>query len=75
MMRTTLNLPDDIADVVRSVAEAKGISLGSAVAELVRQGLTRDSGSRETQGFPCFDVPPDAMPITLERTLAAEDEL
>jgi regulator of RNase E activity RraA len=73
-MRTTVNLPDDIADLVRSVADAKGISMGSAIADLVRQGLTRDSRAHETHGFPCFSVPPDAAPITLEQTLAAEDE-
>jgi hypothetical protein len=73
-MRTTVNLPDDIADLVRSVADAKGISIGSAIAELVRQGLARDSQS-EHQGFPCFTVPADAAPITLEQTLAAEDDL
>jgi hypothetical protein len=74
-MRTTVNLPDEIADLVRSVADAKGISMGSAIAELVRQGLARAAHSGETHGFPCFAVPPDAAPITLEQTLAAEDEL
>jgi hypothetical protein len=73
-MRTTVNLPDDIADLVRSVADAKGISMGSAIAELVRQGVARDFQS-EHQGFPCFTVPADAAPITLEQTLAAEDDL
>ena len=74
MMRTTVNLPDDVADVVRSVADAKGISMGSAIAELVRQGLARESRTGETHGFPCFVAPADAPPITLEQTLAAEDE-
>jgi len=75
MMRTTVNLPDDVADLVRSVADAKGISMGSAIAELVRHGLTRDSRGATAYGFPCFTVPPDAAPITLEQTLAAEDDL
>ena len=73
MMRTTLNLPDDIADIARAVADAKGISLGAAIAELVRQGLTREAPSPKG-GFPMFAVPADAPPITLEKTLAAEDE-
>jgi len=75
MMRTTLNLPDDVGDVVRALAEAKGISLGDAVAELVRKGLRTEGRIRQDGGFPCFSVDPGAPPITLEHTLAVEDEL
>ena len=74
-MRTTVNLPDDVYRVVRDVANVKNISLGDALAELVRQGL-RPSDRLDFSGpFPKFKVPPDAEPITLEQTLAAEDEL
>ena len=73
MMRTTINIPDDIGDVIRSFADARGISLGDAVAELVRKGL-RPQPLREGSPFPCFAVPEDAAPITLEQTLSAEDE-
>jgi hypothetical protein len=73
-MRTTLNLPDDISAVVRSVAAAKGVSLGDAVADLVRRGLGAGH-ARVEEGLPCFAVEPDAPPITLEHTLAIEDEL
>jgi hypothetical protein len=75
VMRTTVNLPDDIADLVRRVADAKGISVELAIVDLVRQGLTRGSRPQEHRGFPCFAVLPDATPITLERTLEAEDDL
>jgi hypothetical protein len=74
MMRTTVNLPDEVSDLVRAVAEAKGISLGDAIAELVRRGLTPTAAPRDG-AFPSFAVPADAQPITLEQTLAAEDEL
>ncbi|MBV8905217.1 MAG: antitoxin [Acidobacteriia bacterium] len=73
-MRTTINLPDEIYDVVRSFAAAKELSLGDAVAELVRKGLRPEKPARK-EGFPCFDVPDSAAPITLEQTLAAEDDL
>jgi hypothetical protein len=72
MMRTTINLPDDVSDLIRSFADAKGISLGEAVAELVRKGL--QPRIREDSCFPCFAIPVNAAPITLDRTLAAEDE-
>jgi hypothetical protein len=75
MMRTTLNIPDDIYDVVRSFAESKGVPLGEAVAELVRKGLKPESRLSNRGGFPSFVVPDSAAPITLEQTLAAEDEV
>jgi hypothetical protein len=74
-MRTTVNLPDDIYQVARSVAEAKDISLGAAIAELIRRGLAPHQRIREEGEFPCFEVPPGTPPITLEQTLTAEDEL
>ena len=74
-MRTTVNLPEDVYEVARSIASAKRISLGEALAELVRRGLEPGSriDSREP-GFPCFSVSQNAAPITLARTLDAEDE-
>jgi hypothetical protein len=74
-MRTTLNIPDDVGDIIRAVAEAKGISLGDAVAELVRKGLRPEERIRQDGAFPCFLVDSGALPITLEHTLVVEDEL
>ena len=75
MMRTTVNLPDDVADVIRSMAEVHGVSLGEAIADLVRKGLRTPVPATNDAGFPCFSVPTGAAPITLAQTLAAEDEL
>jgi uncharacterized protein DUF4158 len=76
LMRTTLNLPDDVYRIAQSVAVARGISLGNALAELVRQGLNPPlRAGLKKKAFPCFDVPEDAAPITLEDTLKAEDRL
>lgn len=75
VMRTTINLPDDIYEVARSIATAKNLSLGEALAELVRKGLRREPRFVEEGPFPCFSVPDDAVPITLEQTLEAEDQL
>jgi hypothetical protein len=74
-MRTTINLPDDVSDLVRAVADARGISLGAAVSELVRRGLNAPAQVSTEGGFPRFDVPAEAPPITLEQTLAAEEDL
>jgi len=74
MMRTTLNLPDDIYEVAQALAAAKKLSLGDAVAELVRKGLRPEVRIREGGAFPCFAVREGAAPITLEQSLEAEDE-
>jgi plasmid stability protein len=74
MMRTTLNLPDDVSRIVRAVATAKGVSMGEAAAELIRRALRPEGRIVEDSGIPFFAVPDDAQPITLEQTLALEDE-
>jgi hypothetical protein len=73
-MRTTLNLPDDVAGVLRALAEAKGVSIGDAAAELIRRGLLGEARLDNDGGVPCFSVPSGAEPITLAHTLAMEDE-
>jgi hypothetical protein len=74
-MRTTLNLPDDVYEVVCSFADAKKLSLGDAAAVLIRNGLKPAIRTHKTAFFPMFSVSSEAAPITLEQTLAAEDEL
>lgn len=75
-MRTTINIPDDVYQAARSVAAVRRISLGDAMAELVRQGLTSSRKQVSSKNaFPSFSVPANAKPITLEQTLEAEDEL
>ena len=75
MMRTTVNLPDDVYLAARCLAALKGMSLGDALAELARLGLHPPVRINTGKPFPCFDFPEGAEPITLEKTLAAEDEL
>lgn len=47
-MRTTIDLPPDLHDAVRSIARDRGATLSETVAELMRRGLGR-SGSLEFQ--------------------------
>lgn len=74
-MRTTVNVPDDVYEIARSLAHARGISVGDAIAELVRRGLNSSTPVRQKKAFPCFTLPANARPITLEQTLDAEDEV
>jgi hypothetical protein len=79
MMRTTINLPDDIYAVAREIAHNQHISLGEAIALLARKGLRPQpildpSKLLDTsKPFPCFVRRPGSPPITLETTLAVED--
>jgi len=75
MMRTTINIPDDVFEVARSLATLKGISLGDALAELARAGLKPVVRINTKNAFPSFELKKSAKPITLEQTLDAEDEL
>jgi hypothetical protein len=75
MMRTTVNLPDDVLLAARSLADLKGISLGEALADLARAGLRPSARINTKKAFPSFELREDATPITLEQTLEAEDEL
>ncbi len=70
-----MNILDDIYEVAHSIAVARGISLGEAIAELVRRGLQPPAPVRRRKGFPTFQVSREARPITLEQTLAAEDDM
>ncbi len=73
-MRTTVNIPDDIYQAARSVATVRGISLGDALATLARMGLRANMQIDQTKPFPCFVINKSVPSITLEQTLAAEDE-
>jgi hypothetical protein len=75
MMRTTINLPDDIYEAARSIAHAKRISLGDALAGLARNGLNPEPSIDYSTPCPRFAPRKGAPPITLEATLEAEDEL
>ena len=75
MMRTTISLPDDVYEIARSLAHTRRISLGDALADLVRKGLGAAPVVASDAVFPSFPVQRDAKPITLEQTLNAEDEL
>lgn len=76
-MRTTLNLEPDILSAARKIADARAVSLGKAVSDLVRRGLEAGAatGPRASRrAFPVFAVAPDAPPLTLEDVKRDEDE-
>jgi len=66
--------PNCSALIARSLARSKSIPLGEALAGLAREGIHPTPRIHERAPFPRFSIPDDAPPITLEQTLAAEDE-
>ena len=75
-MRTTLNLDDDVAEIVKEYAENRSLALGKAVSELVRRGIRTPRPTRMVNGLHVFDLPPDSPRVTAERVreLEAEDQ-
>lgn len=74
-MRTTIDLPDDLHDLARSLARDTGQTLSQTVAMMMRRAI---SGSPRTKGFtidengwPVFTAD---HPITTEEVRSLEDE-
>jgi len=73
-MRTTLDLDPEILSAAKQLASARSISIGKAVSELARRGLQSRESKASRSGFPVFDVPKDARPLTVEQVKRDEDE-
>jgi hypothetical protein len=74
-MRTTLNLDDDVLQMVRSYAESRALTLGKAISELVRKGLREPMRTHTVNGIDVVDLPPDSPQITTRRVKDLESEL
>lgn len=73
-MRTTLQLDDDVFDLVRRLANNRKVSLGQAVSDLVRKGLSTQGRVRPEQGLVVFDLPEDSPLVTMEDVKRLEHE-
>ena len=65
-MRTTLTLDPDIYRAARSIARERGESMGKVLSALARVALQPREHTARADGFPIFDVSPDAPPLTSE---------
>ncbi|MXW18981.1 MAG: antitoxin [Gemmatimonadetes bacterium] len=74
-MRTTLKLDPDIHHAVRSIARERGESLGTVVSSLARAALQPRDPATLADGFPVFDVGPDAPPLTPEMVRDALEDV
>ena len=66
-MRMTLSLEGEVLRLVKRYAEARSLSLGKAVSELVRRGLTSQRPTRTANGLQVFDLPEDSPPVSRKK--------
>jgi hypothetical protein len=73
LVRTTIDLPDDLHEFARQLAHDSGRSMSEVVAELIRRGLVGPAvaPSQSRRGMPTVSV---GRPITAEDVRALDDE-
>jgi hypothetical protein len=72
-VRTTLQIDDDVYEDARRIAQQERRSLGAVISDLARRAM-RPAGVTSDRGFPVFDVPADAPPITPDDVARAGEE-
>ncbi len=78
VVRTNVNIADDAREFAMVYADAKGMTLGDAITELIREAQ-RVRGERRVRrfarssvGFPMF--PPSGRKLTTEQVRRAEED-
>jgi len=66
MMRTTLDIEDDLLQVAKQVAKQRGTTMGHVVSDWIRQALEPRGGPRVRNGVPLFTPKPGAKKPSLE---------
>jgi len=73
IMRTTVNIDDDIFGAVKSLANERSVPIGQVISELVRKGLKSQNTYQIENDFPIFKVSEDSPPITPDQVKTDED--
>jgi hypothetical protein len=73
MMRTTLDLDDDILDAARELARTRHSSIGMVVSALARAGL-RPTSIEVVDGLPIIRARADSQVITSDLVRRALDD-
>ncbi len=73
MVRTTIDLPDDLHELARQLAHEGNRSMSEVIAELIRLGLRqgRSEPTSSRRGMPLVSV---GRPVTAEDVRSLDDE-
>ena len=74
MVRTTINLDDDVFPLIKKYAESRRVPLGRAASELVRRGLNAKRPTRMVNGLLVFDLPADSPRVTTQHVRRFEED-
>lgn len=61
-MRTTLDIDPDVLQAVKELAEARGVTAGKVMSDLVRKALERPAQTRVRNGVPLLSRRPAGVP-------------
>ncbi len=74
-MRTTLDLDEEVLELLKKVAAATGKSAGAAASDLIRRGLAREETLLERDGLLTFPTPAAGITVTASLVDRLFDEL
>ena len=76
LMRTTLDLDDDVLQAAKELAAGRGTTAGKVISELVRKALTPGRSSRVRNGVPLLPHrAPEARRPTMKLVNDLRDEV
>jgi hypothetical protein len=74
IMRTTLDIREDVMERVKEYAATRSISNGAAASEILERGLNAEVPTKWENGILIFAPGPGAEIVTMKRALAIKDE-
>ncbi len=74
VMRTTLDLDEDLVHVAKSLARQRGTTMGRVVSELARKALEPRGAAKTRNGVPLFTPIPGAPKPHLDLVNRLRDE-
>jgi hypothetical protein len=74
IMRTTLDLEEDVLMAAKEIARQRGVTVGKVMSDLARQALTREAVEATRNGLPIFPIQSNAGIVTLELVNQLRDE-
>lgn len=74
-MRTTVSIDEDVLLAARQRADSENTSLGRALSDLARLGLSHSSTGTHRNGIKLLPAAPGAGRATLESVNAIRDDL